>query len=410
MMKWKKSDRIALVVSLVLAVILWSYVMNQENPQITREYRNIPVRIVNIEDLIPKELMLLEPTKPQVTVTLSGLRNTLNLISPNQIVAEVDLKGYDEGALRIPVTIKQPAGTSVVAVSDRDILFTIEKIVERSIKIKPHYNDETLAEDFKYSFSVDPQMVSFQAPRTLANRVHSAEVDVDLSGKTDSFTTNQKIKLLDSDGVPVLGITPQEEIAVASVEVKRVKEVPIVIAHSGTLPEGVTVLQEKLEPNTIRVQGADELVKELKNVRTAPIDYAEMTESGQRTVQLQLPEGIAEDESLTIVYTYTLRTPIEQSFVVGRSAIEIKNLENGLEGKLADGNSIMIQLTGDEAALEALTEKALQLYVNADNLAAGTHTVPIQMENITGISIKDGALPNIEITISESATTSPGTE
>lgn len=397
MMKTKKNDRLALLASLIFAIILWTYVMNKVNPQITKEFRNIPVTFLNLDDLEQKDLVILEPTQPTVSVTLSGLRNTLYRVTPSQIIAEVNFRGYEEGTLRVPVTVKQPAETSIYAVSSPEIIFTVEKIVERTIEIEPSYGESTPVIDFKYKIATDPDRVTFTAPRTLANRVHRAEVSVDLGGKKDSFTTNQKIRLLDSEGIPVPGITLQQETASVSVEVRRVKEVPIVIAHTGTLPEGTTILQERIEPNTIRVAGPDALIQKLENIRTEPIEYEELTASGQKTVQLQFPEGISEDEVLTPVYSVTVRTPVEQSFVIGRSAIQIRNLGAGLEGTVSEGSSVLVRLTGTEESLAALKENAVNLYVDAQGLKAGKHDLQIKMDAIEGITQEGETLPVISV-------------
>ncbi len=410
-MKWKKSDRIALLTSLVFAIILWTYVMNQENPQMSREIRNIPVTLLNVDDLEQKDLVILEPTAPTVNVTLAGLRNTLYGISPDQIIAEVDLKGYEEGMIRVPVVIRQPAETAVARISTPEILFSVEKIVERTIDIDAMYDEGTPVEDFKYNITTDPKMVTFKASRTLANRVHRAEVAVDLAGKKDSFTTNQKVTLLDSSGAAVPGIDIQDEMASVSVEVRRVKDVPIVIAHTGTLPAGVTIQQERIEPNSIRVAGPDALIQNLESIRTEPIDYADLTASGNKTVQLQFPDGISEDEVLTPVYSVTVRTPVEQSFVIGRSAVQIRNLAQGLHAVIEDGNAVLTRLTGDESKLQDLTEQAVSLYVDAKGLTAGTHEVPVQMDVIEGISREGEELPVVNLIVTDagagSATDTP---
>ncbi|NLK58219.1 MAG: hypothetical protein GX291_02975, partial [Tissierellia bacterium] len=137
----KKNERLTFLIALVLAVIAWIYVMNEENPSITREFRPIPVKLLNADELVNRDLVIMEPVDPVISVTLSGLRNTLYNINANQIIAEVDLRGYDEGVARAPVHVRQPAETSVYAMSDRDILFTIERIVERTLTVETEVDD-----------------------------------------------------------------------------------------------------------------------------------------------------------------------------------------------------------------------------------------------------------------------------
>lgn len=403
-MKQKGNNRLAFVFCLVLAAITWVYVMNTVNPMVTREYRPIPVTLLNLEDITNQGMVVMEPQQPMISVTLQGLRNTLNRVSANQIIAEVDLRGYSEGLTRAPINIRQPAETSVYAASSRDLLLNIEQMVERTLDVDVRFDENAMLQDFKYTQTVEPQTVTFRAPRSLANRVHQAQVHVDTSGQRESFTTNERIELVDADGQIVQGIDLPTETATVSVGVKRLKVVPIVISHTGTLPEGVTMLSERIDPNTVRIQGPDELVQNLESIRTEAIDYSELTTSGQRTVTLQFPDGIAEDEPIDPVYTYTVRTPVEQSFIIGRSAIEMRDTEEGLISRIGEGSPVIIRLTGEEGAVDALEENQVKLYVDLSGLEEGTHNVQVQMEPIEGLRFDESLLPTVPVFLSDSDT------
>lgn len=400
----KKNERLTFLIALVLAVIAWIYVMNEENPSITREFRPIPVKLLNADELENRDLVIMEPVDPVISVTLSGLRNTLYNINANQIIAEVDLRGYDEGVARAPVHVRQPAETSVYAMSDRDILFTIERIVERTLTVETEVDDNTLERDFKYKHTVEPATITIKGPRSLANRVHEARVIADHSGERESFTITERIELVDVDGKPVQGLEMSTDTVSVSVEVKRVKVVPIVISHTGSLPEGVTIVNERIEPNTIRVQGPDEIVQNLENIRTESIDYSEMNVSGERKVGLQFPEGVTEDETIEPVYTYNVRTPVDRDMIIGRSAIELRNPPEDTNARIGDGNPIVVRLSGEEEDLDALRENQIKLYLDLDGLQAGIHEVQVQMEPIPNLRFDPEAFPEIRVIIDEVTT------
>lgn len=400
-MNQTRNNRLTFLVSLVLAMIAWVYVMNNENPMMTREIRLIPVILRNQEELINQDLVIMEPQDPMISVTLQGLRNTLYQITPNEIIAEVDLRGYGEGVHRASINIRQPAETSVYAVSNRDLLINIEKQVERTLVVEAQIEEDTMEQDFLYKKVVEPESITFKAPRSIANRVAQARVVIDVSDQTASYTTTKRIELVDVDGQAVQGIELADDTATVSLEVNRVKVVPIVIAHTGTLPEGVTVVTERIEPNTIRIQGPDELVQNLESIRTEPIDYADMATSGQRNVGLRFPDGIREDEAVEPVYSFTVRTPVEQSFLIGRSAITLENPPDGLNSRLGEGNPIMIRLTGEEEDIAALEESRVKLYVDLEGLGEGTHEIQVQMEPIEGLRFDPDSLPEIPVYITD---------
>lgn len=398
-MKSMNSNRIALILSLLMAVIAWSYVMAEVNPDSRREFRNIPVTLLNADALTQNDLVIVEPEKPMVTVSLLGKRNTLNRIEPGQIIAEANMRGYNEGAVRVPILIREPAETTLYHTSESEIVFTLEKIVERTVPIQVT-TEGVLADDFKYSSSADPNTVTLKGRRSLINRVHKAVLQVDVTEKTESFTGHHKIILLDADDQPVTGIQMDHDTASASVEVRRVKEVPIVLMYTGSLPEDVTVIQEQVEPKTILITGPDSIVSSIENIQTEPINRAELVQSTSRTVALQLPEGVTADESVVPLYTVRLRTPVSQTVLIGRSAIAWKGLARNLVGEVEEGGLIQIRLSGSEETMEALKDSDVHLYFDASGLEAGEHELTVQMEPIEGVQLKED-LPNLTVTLSE---------
>jgi hypothetical protein len=223
-------------------------------------------------------------------------------------------------------------------------------------------------------------------------------------GERESFTITERIELVDVDGKPVQGLEMSTDTVSVSVEVKRVKVVPIVISHTGSLPEGVTIVNERIEPNTIRVQGPDEIVQNLENIRTESIDYSEMNVSGERKVGLQFPEGVTEDETIEPVYTYNVRTPVDRDMIIGRSAIELRNPPEDTNARIGDGNPIVVRLSGEEEDLDALRENQIKLYLDLDGLQAGTHEVQVQMEPIPNLRFDPEAFPEIRVIIDEVTT------
>lgn len=62
-----------------------------------------------------------------VTVTLFGPLPALHDVSPNDIIASIDVSGDDAGQYRKQVVIKAPAGLTVRSVNPTEITVTLEK-------------------------------------------------------------------------------------------------------------------------------------------------------------------------------------------------------------------------------------------------------------------------------------------
>ena len=74
----KKNRKIFnIVLAIVLAVGVWMYVINVENPSGTGTVREIPVTVVGEDSLAERGLMVTEQNRDHVSLKLSGRKKTL---------------------------------------------------------------------------------------------------------------------------------------------------------------------------------------------------------------------------------------------------------------------------------------------------------------------------------------------
>lgn len=57
----EKNDWTLKVFALIIAIVLWSYVMSEVNPVMTEEFRNVKVNILNEASLEREGIVILEP-------------------------------------------------------------------------------------------------------------------------------------------------------------------------------------------------------------------------------------------------------------------------------------------------------------------------------------------------------------
>lgn len=80
----KKNRKIFnIVLAIVLAVGVWMYVINVENPSGTGTVREIPVTVVGEDSLAERGLMVTEQNRDHVSLKLSGRKKTDEAQSEN---------------------------------------------------------------------------------------------------------------------------------------------------------------------------------------------------------------------------------------------------------------------------------------------------------------------------------------
>ncbi|MFR7864299.1 MAG: YbbR-like domain-containing protein, partial [Streptococcus salivarius] len=135
----KNQKLVAKIMSRVIAVLLWSYVMTIDNPDERRVIRNVRVKFLNADLLRDSDNQLMTQEDQFVNITLRGKKNELEKVRADMINASVDLEGYGAGNTRIPIDVNLEGVSSLVSVdtiSPPSIIVNIDKIVSRDFEVQ----------------------------------------------------------------------------------------------------------------------------------------------------------------------------------------------------------------------------------------------------------------------------------
>ena len=80
----KKNWKVKLL-SLAIAIFLWSYIISTTNPTVNVRVTNIPIIYENTEYLTNNDLMVSPKTKKTVDITVSGQRSRIVNITPQHV-------------------------------------------------------------------------------------------------------------------------------------------------------------------------------------------------------------------------------------------------------------------------------------------------------------------------------------
>lgn len=393
--KSKKNNLTIKIFALIMAIILWSYVMSEENPAITEEIKNIEVTFTNIATLEKQNLVVLEPNEATVNVKVSGKRNDLNNIS-EKIIARVDLSGYQEGTVKVPVYIEVPDEVKLVDHSPKEILFKFDKLVRKEMPITIETIGE-LAKDHSLAESViKPQSIYIEGPKTWVDSVSKVVAFVDVTNKANDINVTVPIRIVDNEGNDVRGVTKDQNVVDVFIPVYQSKTVPIKIQTHGRLPDNYEVLDISVDPSSVKIQGKKDLLKDINSLNTKPIDINSLIEDNTVSVELELPEGVSlsnpdqsitvklnVDESKTKTFDYTLQDA------------NILNLDSKL--RIADEDlikSFAINVEGTGSKIDNLEKSDIVIELDLQGLDEGNHTVNIsaKVEGVKIININPEAI------------------
>ncbi|MBC7087089.1 MAG: hypothetical protein H5T96_01215 [Tissierellales bacterium] len=387
----KRNNNISLkIITIVVAVLLWSYVMSEVNPVIKKEFRNITVNYLNVQSLERQGIVIMSPESAKVNVEITGKKKEVDKVLAQNIYAEVDLTGYSEGQVRVPITVKLLNSTADVTVSKitpQEVLFTLEKTISKQITVSPEIIGELPEKYVLGDVFTEPETIIIRGPRSWVNEVDKAIATVDVTNKTKDFIETVPIKLINNEGEEVLGVEKEPSFVRVNVPILQTKELPIELVISGDAPENISITNILINPSTVIVKGYDEL-KDLTKIETKPVDIDKLLENNSIEVELDLPDGVELlDPTIKVIVSYTLEETIEKSFEYRVSEMEIINAPLGLKiDNESLNDTVRITIRGLDQYIANVTKEDLTPTINLIDLDEGIHQVrPIwpTIENIT---------------------------
>ncbi len=191
---------IRLVASVVLALVIWGFIVWETNPEITREYQSITVTPENV----PPNMLIVGGI-PSISVTLKGPQDVLQRVVLNDITASIDFSDANgPGIDEYPLAVDTPSGIRQVIVEPSVVEVELDLIVVRTFPIDLQENETRPVS--VTSIEAATKIASVQGPKAHVDQVQSVVLPVDLQGHRESFVGNVDLIAIGANGEPVEGV------------------------------------------------------------------------------------------------------------------------------------------------------------------------------------------------------------
>lgn len=283
-----KEDLPARIISLVVAIGLWIYVMTGQNPIVERS-TEIRLRQSNL----PADMVAFN-IPDRVLVKVRGTRIMVSSNLENEIVAKVDLQNVTPGQQTLPVEVNFEGG-EVLSMSPQEISLFVDTVSEKNVPVVPRVVGEASNDMVLGESTITPPQVIVRGATHKLKRVNKVAAPINVTDHTGNFQTETELVAVGDDGydVPHMRITPAKAQVVATMVSQMLSnEVPIKLVTSGAIPEGVVVTRAEIVPETIRLTAPPSVLAELKEVRTKSVDITGLDGSTALAVELDLPDKV----------------------------------------------------------------------------------------------------------------------
>lgn len=412
-----QSKKANFAISLILAMVLWVYVVGELNPETRKVFRNIPITVMNEQVLANDGLAVVSTSDSTMSITLTGKRSQINRINSYDITASIDVADAAEGDNQIRINIRVPNN---VYIEDQSISRVTVKVEERTEAAKPVtviYTGKVSDELEATMVSVDPEEVMVSGAASQVAKVVSVQAEVDAGDITENQSSlKANLMPINKNGNEVRNVTlSQNTVTVTSAlyYTRTVSlDVPITGKDSDTYSRSVSA------PKSIKIAGPQEQIMETTSVTAETIDLSDVNEDTSILINPILEEGVQvangspdlylkvrvtekkhvdkdqekdedkekdqEKDQETDQDTDTDKKDQEQEqtgsqkFSIPGSSVTLQNVPDGLTAKVNTG-SVSVKVTGDSSKIQSITDQNITLAADLSGLEAGTHKVALSV-------------------------------
>lgn len=291
-----KNNTVLKILSILIAVCLWMYVMGSVNPMTTQTIENIPVELLNQDTLQERGLAVRSGMGFSVDIIVEGNRSILHELDKDKIKATVDVFGYEEGENSVPIQVEVPNNVRLKEVKTPRIEITVDELISAYKKVDIKFVGKAESGTEPAVIATSPTEIEVKGAKTLVNSIKTVQARLNAAELSDDPKSFQaKLQALNQNGEQIYDVTLSADTAEVEVVLYHTKTVPLEVKTIGRLPKGYE-LEDLSAPEEIKICGAKEDLDSIEKIETEPVDISQMKASATLELQPILPSGVQVSE------------------------------------------------------------------------------------------------------------------
>ena len=405
LLRWLGKNLTSLILSLLLAIVIWTSAVTSANPNIETEL-TIPLEVIQPAT----DIAIVDPLPETVTIKILAPESIiLQLEEDNLITANINLTDIEAGTYRFPVKVNIPDQIKPIRILEqtpKQLELNVSNLISKSLSISIQIEGEPVIGYKIGRLEWDQVRATVTGQETKVNQIATVVGILDISDARETISTDLKLKAQDENGVPVDAVTVEPDI----VHVNQVislqggyRNVAVNVTTVGIVEPGYRFTSITPAPPTVMVFSEDpQLVEQLPGyVNTSALDLTGVDGYLETILELDLPNGVSVVGDPTVLVQVNI-TALETNMSISRE-VEIIGLLPGLSAE-ASPIQVSVRVSGPVPILENLILRDIRVVVDLSNLDVGTHTVSPTVEILPADVIWEDISPTtVEIVIEESS-------
>lgn len=364
---------VRLAVSFLLAIGLWGWVTNVQDPEREREYAGLTV---DVEPPISGVEVVTDVSS--VSVALTAPDSILDGLDRSELEPRLDLSGIDEpGTYQREIELDVPEAVRSVRISPRDVSIVVQETANRAFAVDFRRPDVSEGTRELGELQPDANQVLVSGPRSLIDSIAEVVVPIDIGDRITTFADDFPVVAVNGEGVVVDGIDLQPRTIQVRVPIStRGRSVPVLVTVEGEPAMGFEEVSRTTDPREVVIDGPAGLLEDVRFVSTRPVDIGGRTGNVQQAVEITgLPEGVRVlDPPSGSVDAIVQLSPRGQRRVLQDQPVRVIGADAARAITVAPA-MVNVELLAAEPALSSLLSDDVTVIVDVAGLGEGIHEV-----------------------------------
>ena len=395
-----------LLLSVLLAFVVWFIAIDQENPMIRQEYEE-PI-LIEVRNMGEGLQSLQDLTNLTAILTLRAPQRTLETLQAGDFSAVIDLADLPAGNHELPVVVAAlNPDVEIIVLEPRQLRVQLEPVISKIVPVEVEVMDSPA---FGYDWQdplAEPSEVEISGPQTQVEQVRSAVAGVFLRNAKSQVESERPLSPRNAQNLEVERVKVEPgsvRIVVPVVQPPGRKEVVVRADVKGAPSPNYRLTGVKVDPPTVVLLGSPDALRELPGyVETTPLLIEGAIREVRERLPLILPENVSTVEDSVLVTVGV--APLESSLTVTRHPV-VQGAGDDVRITVSL-QEVQVIVSGPLPRLELLGPEEVQVVLDVTGLLPGSHVVQPTVVVPEGI-VEEGVIPEaIEVLIESLITPVP---
>ena len=280
-----------LIISILVAIGLWAYVVVGVDPQTGKTFNDVPIQIVNLEELEDDGLALESTGKLNVNMRITGKRSDINNLEKEDVSASIDLSKCRKGNNRIAVDITSPKAVNVEETEPAHITVNATRAKTKKVDVVATFRN--LSDDKEAgNITVFPQQVNVIGADSRLDTVDHVDAVVNLSKKSGNYVEDTFYLIpVTKKHKEVEYVSVADDEAYVTANIYQIKTVNLKTGTTGSVDKSVALVRTDV-PEQITIKGDADALANITEVTVPDVDLSGIKKNTKVKLEPDLPYGV----------------------------------------------------------------------------------------------------------------------